>query len=521
MLKRFIVLFLGCFVVAAFCTAKSNAGLADSPWSMYQRNAMHTGWSPANGPESPDVKWTLQLPAEVINSQLIIDNDGVLYIAASNGNIYAVNNDGTIKWEYTADSSIRSTGAIGDNGIVYFSHPRNGDSRKNLYAVTLDGDLFGIYDSGYYVYADSPPTIGEDGTIYFAYGYNGWTPGRGGLLAINPDMTLKWEWKNTKASASPTIGRDGTIYCGFIDGNLYAFSPDGNVLWSFSSGNIKLTSSASIGPDDTIYVGSRNNKVFAIYPNGSKKWEYSVGGIVDGTLAIGSDGNVYFGSRDGYVYSLFPDGTLNYKTLTGGAIAMSVALDCNNNAYAGSEDGFLYAIGVDGNIKWKVEIGGYLWSSPSIGKDGTIYITNVNGMIYAVGESKIPVSIDIKPGSCDNPLNTSTQGVLPVAILGNEDLDVTLIDPVTIRLEGVAPLRSSIEDVGIAYNCGVDGPDGFPDLTLKFDTQDIVAALGEVADGVQVNLKLTGELTDGTAIEGEDVVLILMKDKGKSKGKKK
>ena len=127
------------------------------------------------------------------------------------------------------------------------------------------------------------------------------------------------------------------------------------------------------------------------------------------------------------------------------------------------------------------------------------------------------VLIDIKPGSCPNPLNVKSKGKLPVAIMGSEELDVSQIDVASIRLEGVAALRSSIEDVGSPYDapdCYYHGPDAYDDLTLKFDTQEIVGALGDVNDGDNITLKLTGELNDGTQIEGEDVVII------KKKGKK-
>ena len=49
------------------------------------------------------------------------------------------------------------------------------------------------------------------------------------------------------------------------------------------------------------------------------------------------------------------------------------------------------------------------------------------------------------------------------------------------------------------------------DLTLKFDTQEIVSALGDVSDGDCVVLHLTGNLLDGIPIVGEDVVVILKK----------
>ncbi len=75
-------------------------------------------------------------------------------------------------------------------------------------------------------------------------------------------------------------------------------------------------------------------------------------------------------------------------------------------------------------------------------------------------------------------------------------------------------------------DCTTDGPDGFPDLTLKFDRQELVAAIRPVLDAECLILTLTGNLKDefsGTPIEGADVVVILKKGKQgnqSSKGKK-
>ena len=133
------------------------------------------------------------------------------------------------------------------------------------------------------------------------------------------------------------------------------------------------------------------------------------------------------------------------------------------------------------------------------------------------------VAVDIKPGSCPNPVNVKSSGVLPVAILGTDDYDITTIDPTSIRLTGIEPLRSSFEDVATPVsdandcNCTEEGPDGFLDLTLKFKTQRIVEAIGDVNDGDILVLELTGVLIDPIpfekSIEGADCVLI----RGKAK----
>lgn len=129
------------------------------------------------------------------------------------------------------------------------------------------------------------------------------------------------------------------------------------------------------------------------------------------------------------------------------------------------------------------------------------------------------VPLDVKPGSCPNPLGLGSKGVLPVAILGTDAVDVTQIDPATVRLAGVSPLRWSVQDVAAPFypftdkadcvlDCTEAGPDGYLDLNLRFKLEKVVAALGGVTDGQCLVLHLTANRFDGEAIEGEDVVII-------------
>ena len=136
----------------------------------------------------------------------------------------------------------------------------------------------------------------------------------------------------------------------------------------------------------------------------------------------------------------------------------------------------------------------------------------------------VHVYVDIKPASWPNPLQLNERGVLPVAICGTEDFDVTTIDPETVQLTleglgiGVAPLRWSYDDVATPYegeSCSghdLEG-DGYLDLTLKFKTQEVVGTLGlnAFSDGDVVILILTGSLKaehGGTPIQGQDCIVI-------------
>jgi len=98
-----------------------------------------------------------------------------------------------------------------------------------------------------------------------------------------------------------------------------------------------------------------------------------------------------------------------------------------------------------------------------------------------------------------------------VAIHTDENLDATLVDPTTVLLMGVAPLGHDLEYVSDCSSDVLDQDD--LDLILKFDTAEIVKAIGDVNDGTVLTLQLSGQLYDGTEIAGEDVVAILGKAK--------
>ena len=139
------------------------------------------------------------------------------------------------------------------------------------------------------------------------------------------------------------------------------------------------------------------------------------------------------------------------------------------------------------------------------------------------------VPLDIKPGSCPNPLNRRSRGVLPVAILGAADFDATTIDVSSVVLAradgiggGLAPHEgppgphSVFDDVATPFegepcDCHDLGADGIPDLLMKFKTRQVVAALllYELSPGATVELVVTGNLLDGTAFEARDCVTIV------------
>jgi hypothetical protein len=110
----------------------------------------------------------------------------------------------------------------------------------------------------------------------------------------------------------------------------------------------------------------------------------------------------------------------------------------------------------------------------------------------------IPSAIDIKPGSAQNKIKLSSQGVVPVAILSTSTFSApTEIDPATLtfgRTGNEASLSQyAIEDVN---------QDGLLDLIVHFNTQLTGFQPGDTVG------TLKGLRTDGTPFVGTDAVQI-------------
>lgn len=120
-----------------------------------------------------------------------------------------------------------------------------------------------------------------------------------------------------------------------------------------------------------------------------------------------------------------------------------------------------------------------------------------------INVNPMPVDIDIKPGSYPNCFNNDGNGVIPVAILGTENFDVTQVNPGTCSLEGLGvkvagksnKLMAHIEDVN---------NDGYNDLVLQIEDVENVFQEGDAT--------LTGNLYEeygGIPIEGTDSICLV------------
>ena len=304
-----------------------------APWPMFSHDPQHTGRSPYTGPELPSLRWSFQTGDKIYSSPAI-GSDGTIYVASDDGNLYALNPDGSLKWSFPTGDDIRSSPAIGSDGAIYVS----------------SDDLY----------------------------------------ALNPNGSLKWRFQMGGTQSSPTISSDGTIYVGSSDENLYAINPNGSLKWKFDTGDSIAFSSPAIDSKGSIYVSSTDSNLYAISPSGSLKWRLEINMEGASSPAIGPDGTIYVASDDWNLYALDPDGSLKWRFETRDHVRSSPAITSDGTIYVGSSDGNIYAISPNGSLKWSFQISemaDQTRSSPAIGADETVYIGSEDGRLYALSEA--------------------------------------------------------------------------------------------------------------------------------------
>lgn len=287
----------------------------------------------------------------------------------------------------------------------------------------------------------------------------------------------------------------------------------GSRLESRSTGNIGFAISA--GGVLRGHEGSLENQVLRSFGTVSP----GVAPQTPGMLLIGADTPAAYIQRETGVLEieiggLQPGTSHDQLRVVNGALGASLdgtlVVALIDNFVPGSSDRFdiLVAPAITGTFASEV-----LPSLPGV-EFSVVYEPTRVSVVATRSASAQVYALDIKPGSCPNSVNARKQGVIPAALLGSEKRQVAAVDPSSLRLEGVAPLRWSYEDVSAPFEaeapceCSAAGPDGLEDMTLKFSAPELLEAIGSVSDGEERLLTLTGTLVNGDPLEATDCIVI-------------
>ncbi len=211
--------------------------------------------------------------------------------------LYVLNRDGELQWQYELDSTGIRIPSIGQDGTIYIPTD-NGD----LYAIDINGILRWKINVGCHISSYSA-TIDTQGNIYVGTEC-------GDLIAINPDGSIKWKSyqddKNLYCNSpsimnSPIIGNNGTIYIIRENGYIYAINPDGTVKWKFHPKICFSSKAIALGPDGTLYV-AYNDDIYAITTDSSGLPSFYQGSWPKLLHDYQNSGNYYLGGEGaGYI----------------------------------------------------------------------------------------------------------------------------------------------------------------------------------------------------------------------------
>lgn len=115
------------------------------------------------------------------------------------------------------------------------------------------------------------------------------------------------------------------------------------------------------------------------------------------------------------------------------------------------------------------------------------------GGAFLLSPAPLRAVIDIRPSEWPNHINLRSNGIVPVAVLTGDDLDVSDVDPATIRFADAEPVRWMLEDVN---------EDGVSDIVFHFRPR----ALNLTQSSTEATL--TGMTRDGEEFVGTDSVVI-------------
>ncbi len=347
-------------------------------------------------------KWTVATGDRVVDSPAVAA-DGTVYFGSMDGRFYAVNPDGTKRWDADAGAAIgESSPAIADDGTVYV-----GTYGGSLIAFNGSAPLAGsawpmfrrdlqrtgrIPSAGPPVFTSQPvSTILGAGTNLFL-----------SVTAIGA-RPLNYRWYrdraplddggNVSGTHTPRLSITGTrldqagLYSVEVqnpDGTnnsevavvsvLPFYRPPGTEVWRFQAGAEILVSPA-VGTNGTIYFSAVDNQVYAVDPDGNRVWTFDAGALC-ASPSVALEGTIYVGveSPVDALLALNPDGTKKWEAAAGGAVRNTPAIGLDGTLYFVAGDGRLHAWQPDATPLWDEAVGdGTYMSSPAIGEDGTIY----------------------------------------------------------------------------------------------------------------------------------------------------
>jgi MYXO-CTERM domain-containing protein len=286
--------------------------------------------------------------------------------------------------------------------------------------------------------------------------------------------------------------------------------------FSGSSGTQALVTATSSW-SETFSASAGSNAKFDFYiPGGAIGFEANNAGPLEGGYRVEIEFNgaqVFLATGDVAATSKTPE-TADHVSLTQTGTVIGSSFDngisddifgspgagYRFDEYIGSLD--LVSIDGDNTISYTmtVFVQGLIGETSALASIGDPLDLTVNpGVDLQVDTAPPPqqVTVDVKPGSDENPINLKSKGVIPIAVLGSMTFDALQIDYDSVAF-GPGKAKPAHDKGHVEDSNG----DGFMDMVFHFRTQESNFDCGDI------EATFTARTMGGTEIEGSDKITI-------------
>ena len=341
-------------------------------------------------------KWIYQTGDSVQSTPTCFE--GMVYAGSTDGKVYALDDDGRMKWTYATDDQVISKPAVykdANEALIII-----GSCDKKLYALnTENGSLKWYYITEGCVISD--PLV-DNGTVYFGSGDNY-------IYSINAgNGSLIWRFKANGLLRQRPVVYNGILYAFVRDLSIgYAINTaDGSLCWrenacddltGFALGDVRPVIT---GGNKLWCIDVQNTKAGYLDPtNGNLEWTYpyvdnigSIGPATDGTRVFYA-GN---GGREIYAFNITDNSLEWHRDLRTCAddndfqeFQVNNALICDGDIlYHVSDRGRITGFDpADGHTVFNYRATAYpertIWQIPEV-YNKTVCMGGLDGKIYAV-----------------------------------------------------------------------------------------------------------------------------------------
>lgn len=209
------------------------------------------------------VVWTFTEATDFFMGQAAEEN-GIVYAPSNDGNLYAINPDGSLKWAFETGHNLWAQPVI-NNDVLFV-----GGMDHHVYAISLDGaELWATKMAGAVV---ESPVLSDDGAILYVG-----SVGREMAALRAADGTVIWDFSTVGGVWGRSLIANGTLYFGDSSGNLYALDPvTGEEQWRRNYPDA-IVGGVSLLPDGLALI-SEGGELRVINFDGTPRWGASLNG---------------------------------------------------------------------------------------------------------------------------------------------------------------------------------------------------------------------------------------------------